>query len=758
MQQKKPFKSVFFENCSLTQQGDESQGDEQGTHSTLPWQRLCRMASASIFCPAWLPVPWNTPLFAYGSAIGLCAGTTLLTWFFLMLFPDTALWGIFIQTAILVVALFWGIGPGLVATLLGTLSLDVILLSPVWSWSVASIQSFIELGAFLIIGIAINLLVNRIVRAQRQITRLMKQLEQEKADAAMQARQLSILFEAVPDAITVFDAQGQVVQMNEGARQLLARYNSESGVSAEQQLAQIPVRDANGQAFTEQNSPTLRLLRGEILAGGQAQNVVLHTFENEELWLHEAGAPIYDEQGHLTGAVAVTRDLTEQHYATQQAHETLHSLLKLAEALVQAGITPDQEMAGVDEVTQQLAYLLHQVSGALQTSITVFEEETLEPRWAATHGLSPEQQQAWHELRPGFTIKALIADLSLEERVRAGEETLLDLNTPALASHQKAYRSARLLLVPMQMDGRTTGIVTFSWGDDAHSSSEESLTLARALTQLAALTLERSRLFEERAQAVANVLALRETARLMDEFIGLAGHELRTPLTSIRGNVELARRHLNRVLVQQDVLPEDVRIALGQVQEHLERTERQIRIQNRLIGDLLDVARVHTNRLELHSDLCNLTLLVRESVEDQRYVAPSRSITLTEQVKGDVLVRADAQRVRQVLTNYLSNAVKYSEAKMPVAVALEIEGDMVRVSVKDEGPGLSSEQQQRIWERFYRDPHIEVKTGSGVGLGLGLHIGRMIIERLDGQIGVQSQPGAGSTFWFTLPLAHSGDL
>lgn len=118
---------------------------------------------------------------------------------------------------------------------------------------------------------------------------------------------------------------------------------------------------------------------------------------------------------------------------------------------------------------------------------------------------------------------------------------------------------------------------------------------------------------------------------------------------------------------------------------------------------------------------------------------------------------ADADRVQQVISNYLSNALKYSEADKPVEVHIELVGKLVRVSVRDEGPGLSRTQQQHLWERFYRVPEVEVKSGTGIGLGLGLHITRMIIERLGGQVGVQSTPGEGSTFWFTLPLIEAGE-
>jgi signal transduction histidine kinase len=98
-----------------------------------------------------------------------------------------------------------------------------------------------------------------------------------------------------------------------------------------------------------------------------------------------------------------------------------------------------------------------------------------------------------------------------------------------------------------------------------------------------------------------------------------------------------------------------------------------------------------------------------------------------------------------------------SAADRPVIVGIEVGDERVRVWVRDQGPGLPPEEQERIWERFHRAQGIEVLSGSGVGLGLGLHICRTIVERHEGQVGVDSAPGAGSSFWFTLPLAGTAD-
>ncbi|MEO6887425.1 MAG: ATP-binding protein [Ktedonobacteraceae bacterium] len=263
-------------------------------------------------------------------------------------------------------------------------------------------------------------------------------------------------------------------------------------------------------------------------------------------------------------------------------------------------------------------------------------------------------------------------------------------------------------------------------------------------------------------ELLVHVEARLEIARLrheainrMDEFIGIAGHELRTPLTAIKGNVQLARRQLGRVLKQETPLPEGLASTIANVQGFLERTERQVSMQNRLVSDLLDISRIQTGRLKLQCEQHDLVALVREVVEDQRLLSPARSIHLDRLPPGEVPVLADADRLRQVVNNYLSNALKYSETTSPIEVGVERMGTQARVLVRDHGPGLSQADQQRVWERFYRALSVENKSPSAAGLGLGLHISRMIIEQHSGQVGVESEPGTGSTFWFALPLAES---
>jgi signal transduction histidine kinase len=279
------------------------------------------------------------------------------------------------------------------------------------------------------------------------------------------------------------------------------------------------------------------------------------------------------------------------------------------------------------------------------------------------------------------------------------------------------------------------------------------LLMLLALTRQAVGFLDYIHIQREREADRANVLALREANRRMDEFLNIASHELKTPLTSLQGHTQVLVRRLNATQLQ-GADAEDLARLIVMVHSVLERSTRSLHRIGRLIDDLLDVARIHDGRLGFWLEPCDLVAIVQTAIEEQLLVV-SRTIRLALPATCPVLVLADADRVGQVVTNYLTNALKYSAEDRPIEVCLQVEGEVARVSVRDEGVGLPADEQAHIWERFYRASGIRVQSGSGVGLGMGLYISKSIIERLHGQVGVHSAPGHGSTFWFTLPLARS---
>jgi len=227
----------------------------------------------------------------------------------------------------------------------------------------------------------------------------------------------------------------------------------------------------------------------------------------------------------------------------------------------------------------------------------------------------------------------------------------------------------------------------------------------------------------------------------------MTSHELKTPLTSIKGNTQLTVRQIKNSLS-----------TFQKMQGMLESTERQVKLLDRLVDDLLDISRSQEQLLELSPAPCDLTAIVRETVQEQQYAWPNRTITLDLPAEGTIPVSADADRISQVLRNYLTNALKYSSEEKPVRVSVSKDQENARVSVQDEGTGLFPDEQAKIWERFYRVEGAEVLSNAGsanAGLGLGLYICKAIVEQHHGSVGVESTPGVGSTFWFTLPLASS---
>ena len=246
--------------------------------------------------------------------------------------------------------------------------------------------------------------------------------------------------------------------------------------------------------------------------------------------------------------------------------------------------------------------------------------------------------------------------------------------------------------------------------------------------------------------------ARREAAEAHDQmnrFLTLTSHELKTPLTGLKMSLQLAGRHLRRVTARDPIVQDETLVA---VQNLLDRSERQVTRLSHMVAELVDSSRLQSGRLTLHLEMTDLVAPIADEVEQTRLTAPERVVTLCLP-EQPVMVRMDVDRIRQVLANYLTNALKYAPPDRPIAVELDLAGSDARVAVRDAGPGLTAEQQSRIWERGYRAHAIEARSDLGVGLGLGLYLSHEIVASHGGAVGVASTPGQGSTFWFTLPLA-----
>jgi signal transduction histidine kinase len=228
--------------------------------------------------------------------------------------------------------------------------------------------------------------------------------------------------------------------------------------------------------------------------------------------------------------------------------------------------------------------------------------------------------------------------------------------------------------------------------------------------------------------------------RLKSEFVSTVSHELRTPLTSIRGSLGL---------LSAGVLGEFP----TQARDIIDLAQRNAVRLTALINDILDFERLESGRVEMEIDDVDLQPLFEKSMESVRPVADDQMISIVCAPTA-LRVRADADRIVQVLVNLLSNALKFSPAGSEVGVWAEARGsNQVRIFVRDRGTGIPVEDHLRIFERFAQ---VETSDQRGTGgTGLGLAICKAIVEHHGGSIGVDSAPGEGSTFWFELPAAGS---
>jgi signal transduction histidine kinase/uncharacterized membrane protein affecting hemolysin expression len=282
--------------------------------------------------------------------------------------------------------------------------------------------------------------------------------------------------------------------------------------------------------------------------------------------------------------------------------------------------------------------------------------------------------------------------------------------------------------VPLQVRDRKLGALILCCVPP-RTLTEEDRAVAEEVGRRAAVALENARLYREAQEAVS--------AR--DAFLSMASHELKTPLTALLMEVQLSLRMARRGK-EGALAPERMTAKL----ETLERLAHQLR---KLIGNLLDVSRIQAGRLDLERGEMDFVALVREVIERAEADLARAGSTVTIEAPEKLVGLWDRLRLDQVVTNLVANASKYGSGK-PIVVRLERAGQEARLSVTDQGIGISPDDQKRIFERFER----AVSTQHYAGFGLGLWIVRQIVEAHGGTIAVESTPGTGATFTVALPV------
>ncbi len=276
--------------------------------------------------------------------------------------------------------------------------------------------------------------------------------------------------------------------------------------------------------------------------------------------------------------------------------------------------------------------------------------------------------------------------------------------------------------VRMTKDGHYIPIsVTVSPITDRTGKIVGASKIARDISEQQASKAENAELYKQ----------LKELNDKKDEFIGLASHELRTPLTSINGYLQ--------ILAQ--------RITDEKNRQFLKKAQQQVSRLSSLVDDLLDVSKIEAGKLQFSVENFNIRQVVDDTVDLISHANPSYQVTVHSDVSG-LFIRGDAHRIEQVIMNLLTNAIRYSPGSLRAEVHLSQEAGEVKIGIRDFGIGIPADKLTDIFSRFYR---VDNTLSTVSGLGIGLYLSHEIVTRHRGSIWAESEPGKGSTFWFTLP-------
>jgi signal transduction histidine kinase len=227
----------------------------------------------------------------------------------------------------------------------------------------------------------------------------------------------------------------------------------------------------------------------------------------------------------------------------------------------------------------------------------------------------------------------------------------------------------------------------------------------------------------------------RQLQQQKDDFIGIASHELKTPLTTLKGSMQL----LSQWMANEDVSPK--------VQRLIQLSNSNINKLSHILKELLNDTRINEGQLHLNKSLCSIAELFNDCCESFNIISHHQIYQ-----KGDLnlSVFVDRDRIIQVIINLINNAIKYAPNSQEIILSASEEGNQVKISVRDFGPGIPAEKIPHLFKRYYR---VDTSGIQYSGLGLGLFIASDMVSRHGGKIGVESEAGAGATFWFTIPLA-----
>jgi PAS domain S-box-containing protein len=540
--------------------------------------------------------------------------------------------------------------------------------------------------------------------------------------------QLAAIVESSDDAIISATFAGIIVSWNRGAERLYG-YTADEAIGCPVAILVAPDRP------NELRELLGRLMRGERI---EQYETMGRRKGGQQLHVSLTISPVRDAMDSITGASVVTRDITARKHAKEALERQRRETVFLDRATQLFNSTLE-----LDAVLQRVVQMATEVLGESCT-INLIEEGKAHLTPMATYHADPQARQARLQIQRDDPVR--IGDPASVVGLAAvvGRPYLVkDARRDGRVKYVERLHISSLIAVPMIAKGKILGVLSSSITTPFRQFTEADLRLAIALADRAALAIENARLYEQERVLRQTLEGLnrqiQDVNRRKTEFVTLVSHELRTPLTSMTGFIALLLKG------QAGPLGERQREWLDIIGDNADRLVT-------LIDDLLDMARIEAGKIELKCTPLDITPLIHEVARALRPQLAEKGQRLTlNLVPALPAIVGDADRIRQILTNLLSNALKYTPSGGRITITACGDTSHVHVAVQDTGIGLTPEDQGQLFTPFFRAPH-EAIQGIG-GTGLGLAITRALVELHGGVITVNSVPGQGSTFSVTLPIA-----
>jgi PAS domain S-box-containing protein len=558
------------------------------------------------------------------------------------------------------------------------------------------------------LGTTFNEMVAQMARRQAEVDAL-------RAQAEHQAQQLAAIIASVPDAIFLARPDGQRVEANPAGLRLLGVENpSEQDESRFEFLHHYDLRHPNGHPMTLEELPTHRALAGETFTDVEMR---LRGRDDQERVLSVHGAPVRDISGQLILGVVVVRDITRR----RQQEEELERLLgqELALARIGHALVSETELERIASVVIEQSKTL----GADAVGLWLAKPERRELTLLASHQLTAAAEEGLRHI--SFEAPLVAARAAREERIQVVED-LLETGAPTRSGRLSWETGLRgMVAVPLHSRERLVGVMAYFTRAPRHVPSRE-LEFHTMVGQLFAVAIEKAHLFQE----------VRTALRLREEFMSAAAHELKTPVTSIQTWAELL---LN------------LEAGTPRQRKGLATIARNTRRIARLVEHLFVAVRMAPGPGKLECQRVDLHMLVREQGEK---LARTTENPIHIEATGPLFVHAERQLLGEAVAHLLDNALRYSPPGEPVELRAWRTDSEALVSVHDQGPGIPPERQPHVFEPLY-EPLPPGATGYTGVVKLGLHLSRQIVEAHGGRIWMESLPGQGSTFCFSLPLGDT---